>query len=158
MLGDISGISKIYCITGRTDMRRSIDGLMAIIRDTYQMDPYANAVYLFCGKRCNTLKALYFDKDGFCILYKRLDSNGRFQWPRNASEIRPLTRQEFRWLMEGLSIDQPKAIRPTPRTDKKVFWFVHYGEKYFFVNSRTSVKMPVIHINTLKDANVNIKM
>ena len=45
-------------------MRRSFDGLMAIIRDTYQMDPYANAVYLFCGKRKNTLKALYFDKDG----------------------------------------------------------------------------------------------
>ena len=121
MLGDISGISKIYCITGPTDMRRSIDGLMAIIRDTHQMDPYANAVYLFCGKRHNTLKALYFDKDGFCMLYKRLDSNGHFQWPRNASEVRPLTRQEFRWLMEGLSIDQPKAIRPTPKTNKKDF-------------------------------------
>lgn len=121
MLGDISGISKLYLITGRTDMRRSIDGLMAIIRDTYQMDPYANAAYLFCGKRCNTIKILYFDKDGFCILYKRLDSNGRFQWPRNASEVRPLTRQEFRWLMEGLAIDQPKAIRPTQHTSKKSF-------------------------------------
>lgn len=121
MLGDISGISKLFLITGRTDMRRSIDGLMAIIRDTYQMDPYANALYLFCGKRCNAIKALYFDKDGFCLLYKRLDSNGRFQWPRNASEVRPLTRQEFRWLMEGLSIDQPKAIRPALKTNKKDF-------------------------------------
>ena len=57
MLGDISGVSKIYCVTGATDMRRSFDGLMAIIRDTYQMNPYENAVYLFCGKRKNTLKA-----------------------------------------------------------------------------------------------------
>lgn len=121
MLGDISGIAKIYIITGRTDMRRSIDGLMAIIRDTYQMDPYANALYLFCGKRRNTIKALYFDKDGFCLLYKRLDSDGRFQWPRNASEVRALSRQEFRWLMEGLSIDQPKAIRPVPKGTKKDF-------------------------------------
>ena len=121
MLGDISGISKIYCITGKTDMRRSIDGLMAIIRDTYQMDPYANALYLFCGKRRNTLKALYFDRDGFCLLYKRLDSNGKFQWPRNASEVRPLTRQEFRWLMEGLSIEQPKAIQPTNRKLKRAY-------------------------------------
>ena len=125
MLGDISGISKIYCITGRTDMRRSIDGLMAIIRDTYQMDPYANALYLFCGRRRNTLKALYFDKDGFCLLYKRLDSNGKFQWPRNASEVRPLTRQEFRWLMEGLSIDQPKAIRPTNKKRKTFILISH---------------------------------
>ena len=121
MLGDISGVSKIYCVTGRTDMRKSIDGLMAVIRDTYQMDPYANAVYLFCGRRCNTLKALYFDRDGFCLLYKRLDSNGRFQWPRNVSEVKLLTRQEFRWLLEGLSIEQPKAIRPVAKPEKKVF-------------------------------------
>ena len=118
MLGDISGISKIYCITGRTDMRRSIDGLMAIIRDTYQMDPYAHALYLFCGKRKNTLKALYFDRDGFCLLYKRIDGAGRFQWPKNASEVRPLTRQEFRWLLEGLSIEQPKAIQPASRKNR----------------------------------------
>lgn len=59
-------------------MRKSISGLMAIIRDTYQMDPYANAIYLFCGRKNNTLKALYFDRDGFCLLQKRLD-NGRFQ-------------------------------------------------------------------------------
>ena len=49
MLGDLSGVSKIFVITGRTDMRKSFDGLMAIIRDTYELDPYANAVYLFCG-------------------------------------------------------------------------------------------------------------
>lgn len=114
MLGDLSGVAKIYIVCGRTDMRRSIDGLMAIIRDTYQMDPYANALYLFCGRKKNTLKALHFDKDGFILYIKRLD-NARFQWPRTASEIRPLTRQEFRWLMEGLSIDQPKAIRPIDR-------------------------------------------
>ena len=67
------------------------------------------------------IKALYFDRDGFCILQKRLDSNGRFQWPKNAAEVRTLTRQEFRWLMEGLSIDQPKAIRPVPKNAKKDF-------------------------------------
>lgn len=118
MLGDISGVQKIYLVTGRTDMRKSFDGLMSVIRDTYQMDPFANAVYLFCGRRHNTLKALYFDKDGFVLLQKRLDSGARFQWPRNASEVRPLTRQEFRWLMEGLSIEQPKAIKPVT---KKLF-------------------------------------
>ena len=102
MLGDLSGVSKIFVITGRTDMRKSFDGLMAIIRDTYELDPYANAVYLFCGRDSRKLKALHF-------------GNGRFQWPRNASEARLLTRQEFRWLMEGLSIDQPKAIKGTGR-------------------------------------------
>ena len=115
MLGNLSGVSKIFVITGRTDMRKSFDGLMAIIRDTYELDPYANAVYLFCGRDSRKLKALHFDKDGFVLLQKRLDGNGRFQWPRNASEARLLTRQEFRWLMEGFSIDQPKAIKGTGR-------------------------------------------
>ena len=41
---------------------------MAIIRDTYELDPYANAVYLFCGRDSRKLKALHFDKDGFVLL------------------------------------------------------------------------------------------
>ena len=114
MLGDLSGVSKIFLVTGYTDMRKSIDGLMMIIRDNYGMDPYGNSLYLFCGRRCDRIKALHFDKDGFILLYKRLDS-GRFQWPRNRSEVRNLSRQEFRWLLEGLSIDQPKAIRPASK-------------------------------------------
>ena len=110
MLGDLSGVSKIYLVTGRTDMRKSFDGLMAIIRDKYELDPYVNALYLFCGRDKRKIKALHFDKDGFVLLQKRLDGSGRFQWPTNASEARQLTRQQFRWLTEGLSIDQPKAI------------------------------------------------
>lgn len=92
------------------------NGLMAIIRDTYEMEPYSNSLFLFCGRRCDRIKALHFEKDGFCLLYKRLD-NGRFQWPRNSSQVRNLTRQEYRWLLEGLSIDQPKAIRPVKKKD-----------------------------------------
>ena len=87
MLGELSGVAKIFIITGRTDMRKSFDGLMAIIRDTYKLDPYANALYLFCGRDSRKLKALHYDKDGFVLYQKRLDENGRFQWPRNQAGI-----------------------------------------------------------------------
>ena len=110
MLGDLSRVSRIYIVTGRTDMRKSIDGLMSVIRDTHAMDPLANTLYLFCGRRSDRIKALHYDQTGFVVLYKRLDS-GRFQWPRNSSEVRALTRQQYRWLLEGLSIEQPDAIR-----------------------------------------------
>lgn len=116
MLGDLSGVTKIYLVCGHTDMRKSIDGLMAIVQQTYQMDPYSNALFLFCGRRCDRIKALHFEKDGFVLLYKRLD-NGRFQWPRSSDELKPLTRQQYRWLLEGLSVEQPRAIRPVKKKD-----------------------------------------
>lgn len=118
MLGELSGVAKIYLVTRYTDMRKSIDGLMGIIQNTYRLDPYSNALFLFCGRRCDRLKALHFDKDGFVLYYKRLDAGGRYQWPRKASEVRPLSRQEFRWLMEGLMVDQPTAIKAKKNAGK----------------------------------------
>ena len=109
-------MAKFFLVTGYTDMRKSIDGLRAFVRDTYELAPYSNPLFLFGGRRCDRIKALHFEKDGFCLYYKRLD-NGRFQGPRDPSEVRNLTRQEYRWLLEGLSIDQPKAIRPARKKE-----------------------------------------
>ena len=47
MLGELSGVAKIYLVSGYTDMRRSIDGLMAIVWDTYELDPYSS--FFFVG-------------------------------------------------------------------------------------------------------------
>ena len=113
MLGDITGVDEIYVICGRTDMRKSIDGLCAIIRDQLNMEPdHANALYLFCGRRCDRIKALFHEPTGFVLLYKRLDADiGRFRWPRNSNEVKSITWRQFDWLMSGLEIEQPKAIK-----------------------------------------------
>ena len=71
MLGDITAADEIYIVTGRTDMRKSIDGLCAIVEDQLHMDPRRSALYLFCGKRCDRIKALLWESDGFVLLYKR---------------------------------------------------------------------------------------
>jgi len=111
MLGDITVAKDIYIACGYTDMRKSIDGLAAIVQEQFRLDPFSKSLFLFCGKRRDRLKALLWEGDGFVLLYKRLE-NGSFKWPRSQSEARFLTWQEFRWLIEGLSIDQPKAIKP----------------------------------------------
>lgn len=105
-----TNVSQIYIVTGYTDMRRSIDGLAAIVQQNYGLEPCSGSLFLFCGRKRSKLKALLWEGDGFLLLYKRLE-NGAFQWPRSKSEAKQLTREQFVWLMQGLSIDQPKAIK-----------------------------------------------
>ena len=112
MLGDISVAANIYIITGYTDMRKSVDGLCAIVMDQLKEEPNRNSIYLFCGRRCDRIKVLLREPDGYVLLYKRLDVvAGKYRWPRNPSEVRPITWQQFGWLMSGLEIEQPKALR-----------------------------------------------
>ena len=114
MLGDISGVSDIYIACGYTDLRLGIDGLAQIIQQQFGLDPFSSSLYLFCGRRCDRIKALLWEGDGFVLMYKRVE-NGSFQWPRAKSDLRALSRQEFRWLLEGLSVDQPKANKTIER-------------------------------------------
>ena len=109
MLKDLSA-ANIFIVCGHTDMRKSIDGLAAIIGQQFKLDLFSDSLFLFCGRRRDRLKALLWEGDGFVLLYKRLE-DGHFNWPRNEQEVRNLTREQFVWLMQGLSIDQPKAIK-----------------------------------------------
>lgn len=112
MLADISNVRDIYIVTGRTDMRKSIDGLCAIIQEQFSQNLTSSSLYLFCGRKSDRIKAILREPDGITLIYKRLTvTNGRYRWPRNKSEVRNLTWQEFDWLMSGLDIEQPKAIK-----------------------------------------------
>lgn len=61
MLGDITVADEIYIVCGHTDMRKAIDGLCSIIEEQLHMDPRRSALYLFCGKRCDRIKALLWE-------------------------------------------------------------------------------------------------
>ena len=91
-------------------MRKGIDGLATIVQGKLSLDPFSRSLYLFCGRNRRKIKGLLWERDGFLLLYKRLD-NGSFRWPRNETEAKKLTPQQIRWLMEGLAIEQPKAIK-----------------------------------------------
>ena len=78
MLSDFSG-SKVYLACGYTDLRRGIDGLATIVEQQFKLDPCSDALFLFCGRRTDRIKALYWEGDGFLLLYKRLEK-GKFQW------------------------------------------------------------------------------
>ena len=109
ILNEIPAENVFLCV-GYTDMRLQINGLAALVQQVFKLDPCSRSLYLFCGRRSDRMKALYFEGDGFLLLYKRLEC-GRYQWPRKESEARKLTQQQLRWLLEGLSIEQSRAIR-----------------------------------------------
>ena len=111
MLSEFRGADKVYIACGYTDLRRGIDGLANLVQQQFQLDPFTNTLFLFCGRRRDRIKGLYWEGDGFVLVYKRLE-RGSFQWPRNGNEARQLTEQQYRWLMEGLSVEQPKAHKP----------------------------------------------
>ena len=102
--------TKVFIACGYTDLRRGIDGLASIVQSQFNLDPYTNTVFLFCGRKLDRIKALYWEGDGFLMLYKRLEESV-FQSPRNNEEMKQITSQQFRWLMEGLSIEQKKVIK-----------------------------------------------
>ncbi len=109
MVKDIK-VENIYIVCGHTDMRKSISGLAEIIQQQFDLDLFSDSLFLFCGRRRNRLKALIWEEDGFVLLYKRLE-DGRYSWPKDENEVRNLTHKQFVWLMQGLAIDQPKAIK-----------------------------------------------
>ena len=93
MLSDLACGCEVYLVTGYTDMRKGIDGLATIVQGKLSPDPFSRSLYLFCGRNRSKIKGLLWEGDGFLLLYKRLDNGS------------------FRWLMEGLAVEQPKAIK-----------------------------------------------
>lgn len=104
MLNNASGFQKIFLATGYTDLRRGIEGLSSIVRFQFNLNPYdKDTIFLFCGKRCDRIKALIWEGDGFLLCYKRLDI-GSFSWPRSANEAMKISQDQYRMLMQGLEV------------------------------------------------------
>lgn len=112
MLNDIdtSRMSAVYLACGYTDLRCGIDALAGSVENRFSLNPFEkNILFLFCGRKCDRIKGLIWEGDGFLLLYKRLE-NGKFKWPRTSEEAVALSPQQLRWLMDGLSIYQKHSV------------------------------------------------
>lgn len=72
--------TTVYLSCSKTDMRKSIDGLAAIVQGSFDLDPFTGALFVFCNGNKDKIKILQWDKDGFALYYKRRE-RGRFCWP-----------------------------------------------------------------------------
>jgi transposase len=105
---NVTNYSQVFLACGSTDIRKSIDGLAAIVQMRFKLDPFSNSLFIFCNKSRNKIKILHWEYSGFWLYYKRLEK-GKFKWPSHENEVKSITDRQLRWLLDGLTIDQPKA-------------------------------------------------
>ena len=93
--------SRVYLALGATDMRKAINGLSIMVEQHLLKDPISGDLFVFCNRRRNMIKILYWDKNGFCLWHKRLEKH-RFQWPQSAEEVVTIGARELEWILTGL--------------------------------------------------------
>lgn len=91
------------------DMRRSFDGLCAAVIESLGGNPLAGDLFLFRGKRSDRVKALYWDRHGLAIWYKRLEK-GRFKWPHPDAASVELSEQELSLLLDGIDFTRLRRL------------------------------------------------
>jgi transposase len=122
MLGHfVKDASHIYIAHGCSDFRKQIDGLVAMVNLQFKLDPFSDrCAFIFCNKKKNSIKVLRYDKNGFVLASKKLLDGMKFQWPKDASEVKEITFQQMDWLLQGLSMEQKKALHPVEMSAEKI--------------------------------------
>ena len=95
---------NIYIRPGRTDMRKQINGLAEMVERGMGKQPFSGDLFLFCGRDKRMVKALYWDRNGFCLWTKRIEE-GRFPWPEGTAaddQSASLSREELAMLLDGI--------------------------------------------------------
>lgn len=95
--------TKVYIARDALDFRKQIDGLSVYVQEVLALNPLSAHLFVFRNRTRDKLKVLYWDDNGFCLLYKRL-SRGRFRWPEKDQMVMTCGLRELQWLLEGLDI------------------------------------------------------
>ena len=106
----LGSATRIYLVSGKTDLRKSFNGLYGIVKTTLEADPLSGHTFVFCNGRKNRLKILFWDGSGLWVCAKRLE-RGTFSWPRSAEKSIELTREELMLLLGGIDIEAAKLRR-----------------------------------------------
>ncbi len=108
--------TKVYLASGATDMRKAIDGLMVLVEDVLQADPFSSHLFVFCNRVRDKIKILYWHNNGFWQFYRRLEQQ-RFWWPdRGETGAIKISTRELSWLLEGVDITRIKAHKEAKYT------------------------------------------
>jgi transposase len=101
---------KVFIHREPVDMRKAINGLSELVQLSAMGDLMDEHLFVFTGRRRNTIKILYFDKSGFCLWQKRLEQD-KFPWPKKISDpVVEVTPAQLSWLLEGYDVWKMKPF------------------------------------------------
>lgn len=107
----VDSFKAVFIHREPVDMRRGINGLSEMVQLSMKKDLMSPHLFVFCGRRRDRIKVLYFDKSGFCLWQKRLEKD-KFPWPRKLTEdVVKLTPEQFSWLLEGFDVWKMKPFK-----------------------------------------------
>jgi transposase len=101
---------KVFVASGATDMRKSIDALSILVQEVLNQDALSGHLFLFCNKRGDKVKLLYWDRNGFCLWYKRLE-RGIFRLPKVQAKVFKISPNELNLLLEGIDLTDKNRLR-----------------------------------------------
>lgn len=101
---------KVYLHREAIDFRKSINGLAALVEHDLELDPFAAALYVFRNRRCDRIKILGWQRNGFWLFIKRLEAE-RFVWPRQDARVITLSVEELHWLLTGIDLEAVRGHR-----------------------------------------------
>jgi transposase len=108
---------KIWCATTPTDLRRGPDGLSALVRSQLHADPLSGHLFVFFNRKADRIKVLYWDRDGTCVWYKRLE-RGCYHYPPADSGSLELTPGQLQMILDGVDVEHVRRFkryqRPQP--------------------------------------------
>lgn len=100
------GNKPVYLCLGFTDMRKSINGLSSLVKDSFSLDPFGEVLFVFCNKKRDRIKVLEWDGDGFWVYFKRLE-RGHFRWSsKEEGTTMVLKNEELSYLIEGAKLEK----------------------------------------------------
>lgn len=104
----INFTGKILLRSTPTDLRKSIDGLAILVEEIFNLNPMDEIIFVFYNRGRDKIKILWWNINGFCLFYKRLEKQ-RFKIPFNIKDKITLEARELRWLLDGLDLSKIKA-------------------------------------------------
>jgi transposase len=114
MMRPTAPLWPVYLCAEPVDFRKGMGSLAVLVEAQLQLNPFAEALFVFTNRSSTALKVLYWERNGFCLWQKRLEQD-RFVWPKaDEAGVVSLTVQQLNWLLDGYDISR---LQPHPALD-----------------------------------------